>query len=217
MACLRDIKRLFGQTRSPFYAGFGNRITDALSYRAVDIPSSRIFTIDSNGEVKMELLELTGYKSSYIHMTDLLRRTFTHRGRSGRAPLSHDASQSDLECAERGQSHTASRLTFRLSSLTLGRKSSKVDLPGSSGTLKSMTGTSRGSFLTLPSSKQSNVPASFQNEPESLIEQDERTEDHAIGSGSDDDDHMAVPAVYVVIQCQDLCPGASKKLAYLKA
>lgn len=64
MACLRDIQRLFGSTApSPFYAGFGNRITDALSYRSVNIPSSRIFTIDSNGEVKMELLELAGYRS----------------------------------------------------------------------------------------------------------------------------------------------------------
>ncbi|GAA5827197.1 hypothetical protein JCM11251_001166 [Rhodosporidiobolus azoricus] len=75
MACLRDIARLFGE-RSPFYAGFGNRITDALSYRSVDVPSSRIFTIDSNGEVKMELLELAGYKSSYIHMTDLVDQMF---------------------------------------------------------------------------------------------------------------------------------------------
>lgn len=65
MACLRDIQRLFHE-RSPFYAGFGNRITDALSYRSVDVPSSRIFTIDTNGEVKMELLELAGYKSSYV-------------------------------------------------------------------------------------------------------------------------------------------------------
>jgi phosphatidate phosphatase LPIN len=65
MACLRDIRRLFGKTSvNPFYAGFGNRITDALSYRSVDIPSSRIFTIDFAGEVKMELLELAGYKSS---------------------------------------------------------------------------------------------------------------------------------------------------------
>ncbi|SCZ91362.1 BZ3500_MvSof-1268-A1-R1_Chr1-2g01360 [Microbotryum saponariae] len=75
MACLRDIQRLFHE-RSPFYAGFGNRITDALSYRSVDVPSSRIFTIDSNGEVKMELLELAGYKSSYIHMTDLVDQMF---------------------------------------------------------------------------------------------------------------------------------------------
>jgi len=75
MACLKDIARLFGE-RSPFYAGFGNRITDALSYRSVEIPSSRIFTIDTNGEVKMELLDLAGYKSSYIHMTDLVDQMF---------------------------------------------------------------------------------------------------------------------------------------------
>ncbi|CAA7260114.1 unnamed protein product [Cyclocybe aegerita] len=77
MACLRDIQRLFGETaRNPFYAGFGNRITDALSYRSVNVPSARIFTIDSSGEVKMELLELAGYKSSYIHMTDLVDQMF---------------------------------------------------------------------------------------------------------------------------------------------
>ncbi|KAI0080626.1 LNS2-domain-containing protein [Panus rudis PR-1116 ss-1] len=77
MACLRDIQRLFGPyAKTPFYAGFGNRITDALSYRSVNIPSSRIFTIDSSGEVKMELLELAGYKSSYIHMTDLVDQMF---------------------------------------------------------------------------------------------------------------------------------------------
>ncbi|KAG9317850.1 Lipin/Ned1/Smp2-domain-containing protein [Chiua virens] len=77
MACLRDIQRLFGEgLRTPFYAGFGNRITDALSYRSVNIPSARIFTIDPSGEVKMELLELAGYKSSYIHMTDLVDQMF---------------------------------------------------------------------------------------------------------------------------------------------
>jgi phosphatidate phosphatase LPIN len=65
MACLRDIQRLFGNgAKEAFYAGFGNRITDAMSYRSVNVPSSRIFTIDSGGEVKMELLELAGYKSS---------------------------------------------------------------------------------------------------------------------------------------------------------
>ncbi|KAK7060343.1 lipin Ned1 [Paramarasmius palmivorus] len=77
MACLRDIQRLFGEaSRNPFYAGFGNRITDALSYRSVNVPSSRIFTIDTSGEVKCELLELAGYKSSYIHMTDLVDQMF---------------------------------------------------------------------------------------------------------------------------------------------
>lgn len=76
MACLRDIQRLFGEGTNPFYAGFGNRITDALSYRSVNIPSQRIFTIDSSGEVKMELLEVAGYKSSYIHLTDLVDQMF---------------------------------------------------------------------------------------------------------------------------------------------
>ncbi|KAI0941358.1 hypothetical protein AcW1_004905 [Taiwanofungus camphoratus] len=77
MACLRDIQKLFGgPSRNPFYAGFGNRITDAMSYRSVNVPSSKIFTIDSTGEVKMELLELAGYKSSYIHMTDLVDQMF---------------------------------------------------------------------------------------------------------------------------------------------
>jgi phosphatidate phosphatase LPIN len=55
MACLRDLQHLFhprsSQPSNPFYAGFGNRITDALSYRSVGIPSSRIFTINSNAEV----------------------------------------------------------------------------------------------------------------------------------------------------------------------
>jgi phosphatidate phosphatase LPIN len=82
MACLRDIRRLFGKTSmNPFYAGFGNRITDALSYRSVDVPSSKIFTINSTGEVRMELLELAGYRSSYVLKVPSFRR------RSSRIPL----------------------------------------------------------------------------------------------------------------------------------
>lgn len=77
MACLRDIQSLFGLPEgTPFYAGFGNRITDALSYRSVGVPSSRIFTINSAADVHMELLELAGYKSSYVHMTDLVDHFF---------------------------------------------------------------------------------------------------------------------------------------------
>ncbi|KAJ3022000.1 hypothetical protein HKX48_007279 [Thoreauomyces humboldtii] len=79
MACLRDIKRLFVD-RTPFYAGFGNRITDALSYRSVDVPSSRIFTIDSAGEVKLELL--ADYKSSYVKLNDIVDQIFPHTGGS---------------------------------------------------------------------------------------------------------------------------------------
>ncbi|KAJ1861297.1 lipin Ned1 [Coemansia sp. RSA 2703] len=73
MACLRDIKNLFGD-QSPFYAGFGNRITDAMSYRSVNVPVSRICTIDSYGEIKLDLLP--GYKSSYVKINDLVDMMF---------------------------------------------------------------------------------------------------------------------------------------------
>ncbi|WPK25232.1 hypothetical protein PUMCH_002538 [Australozyma saopauloensis] len=88
MACLRDIKSLFFQNqgkdddedeeddRTPFYAGFGNRITDAISYRSVKIPSHRIFTINPNGEVHMELLELAGYRSTYLRIGELVDQFF---------------------------------------------------------------------------------------------------------------------------------------------
>ncbi len=33
--CLKDVKKLFSEVGTPFYAGFGNRITDAMSYRSV--------------------------------------------------------------------------------------------------------------------------------------------------------------------------------------
>lgn len=76
MACLRDILSLFGQRHNPFYAGFGNRFTDALSYRSVNIPSTRIFTINSYAEVSLDLLTLTSYKSSYVNMRDLVDHYF---------------------------------------------------------------------------------------------------------------------------------------------
>ncbi|KAL8713421.1 MAG: hypothetical protein Q9220_002620 [cf. Caloplaca sp. 1 TL-2023] len=76
MACLRDILNLFGEKRNPFYAGFGNRLTDALSYRSVNIPSTRIFTINSNAEVSLDLLTLNKYKNSYVTMRELVDHFF---------------------------------------------------------------------------------------------------------------------------------------------
>ncbi|GAA5816432.1 hypothetical protein MFLAVUS_009961 [Mucor flavus] len=73
MGCLKDIQRLFAG-RDPFYAGFGNRITDAISYRSVNVPSSRIFTIDPQGDVKLELV--TGFRSSYVYLNDMVDQIF---------------------------------------------------------------------------------------------------------------------------------------------
>lgn len=76
MACLRDIATLFGGHENPFYAGFGNRLTDALSYRSVNIPSNRIFTINPNAEVSIDILTLNKYKSSYVSMRELVDHFF---------------------------------------------------------------------------------------------------------------------------------------------
>ena len=76
MACLRDILSLFPGKTNPFYAGFGNRFTDALSYRTVHIPSTRIFTINSNAEVSLDLLSLNKYKISYVSMREIVDHFF---------------------------------------------------------------------------------------------------------------------------------------------
>lgn len=43
---LQDIKKLFPSDYNPFYAGFGNRDTDELSYRKIGIPKGKIFIIN---------------------------------------------------------------------------------------------------------------------------------------------------------------------------
>lgn len=82
ISCLRDLQNVFGKDSNPFYAGFGNRITDALSYQSVGIPPTRIFTINSYGEVCMKFLELAGYRSNYISMNDLVDHFFPPQGMS---------------------------------------------------------------------------------------------------------------------------------------
>ncbi|KUI60504.1 Nuclear elongation and deformation protein 1 [Cytospora mali] len=76
MATLRDIRQLYGSHHHPFYAGFGNRLTDQISYRTVDVPRTRIFTINSNAEVSLDLLSLNKLKLSYVSMTDVVDHYF---------------------------------------------------------------------------------------------------------------------------------------------
>uniref|UniRef100_A0A0D3HP03 phosphatidate phosphatase n=1 Tax=Oryza barthii TaxID=65489 RepID=A0A0D3HP03_9ORYZ len=51
ISCLGAIKALFPPDSNPFYAGFGNRDTDELSYLKVGIPMGKIFIINPKGEV----------------------------------------------------------------------------------------------------------------------------------------------------------------------
>ncbi|XP_046864591.1 phosphatidate phosphatase LPIN3-like isoform X2 [Xenia sp. Carnegie-2017] len=74
--CLRNIRKLFPSTREPFFAGFGNRMNDVLSYRAVGIPLQRIFTVNHKGEVKNEFTN--AFQSSYTELQHLVDQIFPH-------------------------------------------------------------------------------------------------------------------------------------------
>jgi phosphatidate phosphatase LPIN len=54
IACLTDIRALFPPEWNPFYAGFGNRGSDVVSYAAVGVPRGRTFTINPRGELACE-------------------------------------------------------------------------------------------------------------------------------------------------------------------
>ncbi|KAK7283302.1 hypothetical protein RIF29_12727 [Crotalaria pallida] len=51
IACLEGIRTLFPSDCNPFYAGFGNRDTDEISYLKVGIPKGKIFIINPRGEI----------------------------------------------------------------------------------------------------------------------------------------------------------------------
>ena len=59
IACLTDIRALFPPEWNPFYAGFGNRGSDVISYAAVGVPRGRTFTINPRGELACEALHHT--------------------------------------------------------------------------------------------------------------------------------------------------------------
>ncbi|CAB4005641.1 Hypothetical predicted protein [Paramuricea clavata] len=72
--CLRNIRKLFPSKNDPFFAGFGNRTNDVLSYRAVGITVQRIFTINHKGEVTNEFTN--AFQSSYTEMQDFVDQMF---------------------------------------------------------------------------------------------------------------------------------------------
>lgn len=80
IACLRDIGELF-PGHKPFYAGFGNKINDVWSYKAIDIPDVRIFTINHRGELKQE--SSYTFQSSYYSLSEIADHFFPPRERLG--------------------------------------------------------------------------------------------------------------------------------------
>lgn len=107
--CLLDIRRLFTRLGSeesvdpmalteaekaqpcPFYAGFGNRHTDAMSYAAVGIVPARIYIVNPESHLSLQIV--TGYRSSYGKLVDLVDYVFPplndaiERNRSAKAEV----------------------------------------------------------------------------------------------------------------------------------
>ncbi|XP_039935860.1 phosphatidate phosphatase LPIN3 [Hirundo rustica] len=90
VTCLTDIRKLFA-TKSPFYAGFGNRPNDVYAYKQVGLPESRIFTVNPKGELIQELTK--DQKSTYERLLELVEVFFPPVGqRRSAAPGFPDCS-----------------------------------------------------------------------------------------------------------------------------
>lgn len=71
--CLTQIVNLFPPESSPFYAGFGNRHTDAIAYEAVGIPKNKIFIINEKSEITQYNYF---YRTTYTNINDLINEMF---------------------------------------------------------------------------------------------------------------------------------------------
>eukprot|EP01128_Nolandella_sp_AFSM9_P002209 TRINITY_DN12595_c0_g1_i1.p1 TRINITY_DN12595_c0_g1~~TRINITY_DN12595_c0_g1_i1.p1 ORF type:complete len:666 (-),score=136.21 TRINITY_DN12595_c0_g1_i1:100-2097(-) len=80
MACLNAVSGLFPS--NPFYAGFGNRISDTISYKGVGVPESRIFEINHFGEITTATHSFENKK--YSELNELVNEIFpVHDSQSG--------------------------------------------------------------------------------------------------------------------------------------
>jgi len=70
---LNELKNLFPGVLKPFYAGFGNRETDAIAYRYLEIPLNRCFIINPSSEV-VQLGHTT--KTTYQEIADNCDKDF---------------------------------------------------------------------------------------------------------------------------------------------
>ena len=73
IAALKNIRNIFPDEFNPFFSGFGNRDTDAVSYRAVGISLTRIFIVNHDGEIHHFN---STYKKSYPLLTELVDDIF---------------------------------------------------------------------------------------------------------------------------------------------
>ncbi|CAN4092729.1 unnamed protein product [Withania somnifera] len=108
IACLEDIKALFPSDRNPFpfYAGFGNRHTDEISYLKVGIPKGKIFTINPKGQIVVNRhIDTKSYTSLHSLVTAMFPAIFSSEQEDfniqgwythGQRKIQHEASMSML-------------------------------------------------------------------------------------------------------------------------
>ena len=72
VSCLFEIVNLFPNEELPFYAGFGNRITDSFSYKQVGIKEGRIFTINEKGLITQKNNKIITTYNNISEIKDLI-------------------------------------------------------------------------------------------------------------------------------------------------
>ncbi|KAF9764746.1 Nuclear elongation and deformation protein 1 [Nosema granulosis] len=75
IACLSDILKIFNGV-NPYVAGFGNRITDVITYKTLEIPNTRIFTVNPKGELNGEFSN--SLSKTYSSMNDFIDKIFPY-------------------------------------------------------------------------------------------------------------------------------------------
>ncbi|KPI85616.1 putative lipin [Leptomonas seymouri] len=108
IACLTSVRAAFPVHTKPFFAGFGNRYNDVISYDAVSIPTHKIFIIDPSSVLHVCLV-----KQTYRDLGHLVDVTFPPLKRTPvllRAPL-HVRQPRDSDSRQRGCAHAAESMS----------------------------------------------------------------------------------------------------------
>jgi phosphatidate phosphatase LPIN len=84
IACLTDIMKIFNGV-NPFVAGFGNRITDVITYKSLNISPTRIFTINPEGELSGDFTN--SLSKTYKSMNDFIDKIFPYYHKDDQNPF----------------------------------------------------------------------------------------------------------------------------------
>jgi phosphatidate phosphatase LPIN len=214
MSCLRDIMGLFNKParQTPFYAGFGNRFTDALSYRSVNIPSTRIFTINANSEVVLDLLSLNTYRTGYASMQEIVDHFFPPVGmlvQNGAEEFTDFNYWRDkpLEIEDFSASESEEEEENSVNSEDEGQEGEDTveDLEASYYSRESMDETGEMGDSIIESVEGDHMGSSMIEEGDEEYEDDEEDDEEDNSTDEDDDDERATPV-------DEQLAGATNKL-----